>query len=183
MDSNEFSCSSSFVVIKLYISHIKKNKSFFPSITWISASLQKQEDEVIKNFFMVGPDWFWVGAAVKQHKEKPTPLSFFPRNTALKKKKKIRSLKLNIDWNLLWTMSKCLASQCLILSSLRAIVVERYYLKDTQLSHPFLPLTQSSEAHELWQTWEVKRISSYTSCKEDVNEDGQRMSDIKWWEQ
>lgn len=88
MDSNEFSCSSSFVVIKLYISHIKKNKSFFPSITWISASLQKQEDEVIKNFFMVGPDWFWVGAAVKQHKEKPTPLSFFPRNTALKKKKK-----------------------------------------------------------------------------------------------
>lgn len=126
---------------------------------------------------MVEHDWFWVGATVKQHKEKPTPLCFFSRNTALKK---IKSLKMNIDWNLLWTMSKCLATQCLILWTLRATWVQRYYLKDTQLSHSFSVLTQSSEAHELRQTWEVKRVSSYTNCKENINEDGQRMSDIKW---
>lgn len=174
MDSNEFSCRSSFVVIKLYLSHLKNHLSFQHGSL---PPYRNNKTKLLKIFSWLGMTGFEWGQLWNNSRRNPQPFLFFLETLPWKK---IKSLKLHIDWNLLLTMSKCLASQCLILSTLRSIGVERYYLKDTQLSHSFLLLTQSSEAHKLWQTWDVKRVSSYTSCKEDVSEDGKRMSNIKW---
>lgn len=135
--TDKFSCCSAFVVIKLYFPQVK-HPTCFPTVTWISASPHKQQDEATQKFYMSDCGWFWVEVSVKQHKQKCTSTSFFSRNTALRK---IESLKLNVDWNPLWAVSKYFASQCLILSTLRAAWAERDYLKDTQLCHPFFLLT------------------------------------------
>lgn len=103
---------------------------------------------------MVGPDWFWVGAAVKQHKEKPTPLSFFPRNTGQKKK---INLELEAEYWLKPTLNyeqmPCLPvfnSFIFKGHSSRKVLPKRY----PALSSIFTPNT------ELWGSWTLANMRS-----------------------